>query len=128
MTRQSPPDLIWDQTPHETLVRAVPHIMHLGKSREATNSNFATKFPCNPPSRGPVVRITPATSPPRAARSGSRLPVGRFRALRGRLIQLAGALLRPGEVQDAEELLREYEVLGPENLVRPRVIQMREDD
>ena len=43
-------------------------------------------------------------------------------------LDLSGAGLRLGEVEDAEQLLREDEVLRTEDLVGPGVIQVGEDD
>ena len=64
-------------------------------------------------------------------RSGQPGPAG---AVGGRPLALGqgrrppGPGLGLGQVEDAEELLGEDEVLGPEDLVRPRVVQVGEDD
>ena len=47
---------------------------------------------------------------------------------RGRGAISQAAALRLGQVEDAEQLLREHEILRPEDLVGPRVIQVGEDD
>ncbi len=43
-------------------------------------------------------------------------------------VGLSGALLRLGQVEHPEKLLREHKVLGAEDLIGARIVQVGEDD